>query len=115
LTDCANNQISLVAPPTFEGEADGAVRYLAHVGKITSAAEQAAFALLDALPLSTVHDPHVRQRARDIARQFNLPKVYDATYAALAALRGCEFWTADQRFFNAVSGSLTFVKFIGNY
>jgi predicted nucleic acid-binding protein len=78
-------------------------------------AGKAAQMLLNALPVVIVYDPRVRERAREIAEQFNQERVYDATYAALAELRGCEFWTADKAFFDTVSGTLTFIKFIGNY
>jgi len=56
-----------------------------------------------------------RYCARDIAEQFNLPTVYDATYAALAELRGCEFWTADKVFYDTVKAVLTFVKYLPDY
>jgi hypothetical protein len=42
-------------------------------------------------------------------------RVYDATYAALAELRGCEFWTADKVFYDAVKGVLVFVKHLPDY
>ncbi len=57
----------------------------------------------------------MRQRAREIAEQFNLRTVYDATYAALADLQGCEFWTADKVFYDAVKTVLTFVKYLPDY
>jgi len=41
--------------------------------------------------------------------------VYDATYAALAELRGCEFWTADKAFDDAVKAALPFVKYLPDY
>ena len=59
--------------------------------------------------------PQMRQRAREIARQFNQRKVYDATYAALAELRGCEFWTADKVFYDAVKAGLPFVRYLPDY
>jgi len=34
---------------------------------------------------------------------------------SLAELRGCDFWTADRKFFEAVKGTLRWVKFIGDY
>ena len=39
----------------------------------------------------------------------------DAVYAALAELRGCEFWTADKVFHDAVAGELAFVKYLADY
>lgn len=52
-------------------------------------AADSTFALLDRAPVRIVTHPQLRWRAREIARQFNQRKVYDATYAALAELRGC--------------------------
>ncbi len=55
------------------------------------------------------------RRAREIARQFNQERVYDSIYAALAEMQGCEFWTADKNFYDAVSSSLLFVKYLPDY
>lgn len=57
----------------------------------------------------------MRRRAREVAEQFNQRFVYDATYAALAELRGCEFWTADKVFWDAVKVVLSFVKYLSDY
>jgi predicted nucleic acid-binding protein len=54
-----------------------------------------------------------RERAWEIATAFGFATVYDATYLALAELRGCEFWTADERLFNQVTDKLFFVKWLG--
>jgi len=53
--------------------------------------------------------------ARNIARSFNQPKIYDSLYAALAELRGCEFWTADKTFYDAVKSTLSFVRYLPDY
>ncbi|MCI0690631.1 type II toxin-antitoxin system VapC family toxin [candidate division KSB1 bacterium] len=74
-----------------------------------------AYALLDAAPVVIVDMPGVRQRAREIAEQFNQRAVYDATYIALAELRGCEFWTADKLIYDAVKATLSFVKYLPDY
>ena len=37
------------------------------------------------------------------------------TYLALAALRGCACWTADERLVNQVNERLAFVKWLGDY
>jgi predicted nucleic acid-binding protein len=56
-----------------------------------------------------------RQRAWEVAAVYGFATVYDATYLALAELRGCEFWTADERLFQRVKDTLTFVKWLQNY
>lgn len=44
-----------------------------------------------------------------------MSELCDATYAALAELRGCEFWTADKVFYDAVKATLSFVKYLPDY
>jgi predicted nucleic acid-binding protein len=84
-------------------------------GKMAAAEAQKAYALLDAAPVVIVDMPSVRQRAREIAERFNQRAVYDATYIALAELRGCEFWTADKLIYDAVKTTLAFVKYLPDY
>lgn len=105
----------MVAPPLFASEADGAIRRRVFDGTMTPEEGRKAYAILDAAPVQIVDAPRVRQRARSIAAQFNQRLVYDATYAALTELRGCEFWTADKPFYDAVKSGLTFVKYLGDY
>jgi predicted nucleic acid-binding protein len=59
-------------------------------------------------------DPDIVKRARAIARRFHQPRIYDSLYAALAELRGCDFWTADKQFSDAVQAGLPFVKYLPN-
>ncbi len=107
--------ITLIAPPLFEWETDGIVQTRLVERRTTHAAADRTFALLDSAPVMIVTHPRTRQRAREIARQCNQRKVYDATYAALAELRGCEFWTADKVFYDAVKTALPFVKYLADY
>lgn len=115
ILDLAKQNARLIAPPLFEAEADSIIRRLEFTGKLTEAASVAAQAVMDALPVETIYDANTRQRAREIAKELNLVRVYDSTYAALADLRDLEFWTADERFYNAAKSALPFVRFIGNY
>ncbi len=94
---------------------DSAIRKQVFDGKMIAAEAQKAYAILDAAPVEIVDMPGVRQRAREIGEQFNQRFVYDATYAALAELRGCEFWTADKLFYDAVKAVLSFVKYLPDY
>lgn len=105
--------VPLIAPPLFESEADSAVQYHLYHRRITTGAAARAQQLLDGLPVAIVYATGMRKRAREIAVRFNQERVYDATYAALAELRGCEFWTADKEFFMAVQEELPYVRFIG--
>jgi len=107
--------IELIAPPLFESEVDTVIRKRVMAGKLTHNDARKAYSILDLAPVQIVTHPNLRQRARDIAEQFNLPTVYDATYASLAELRGCDFWTADRVFHDTVKVRLRFVKYLPNY
>jgi len=107
--------IELIAPPLFESEVDTVIRKRVIAGKLSLTDAHKAYSILDRGPVHIATHPNLRQRARDIAERFNLPTVYDATYAALAELRGCDFWTADKVFYNIVRAVLAFVKYLPNY
>lgn len=115
LRDCIVNNVMLIAPPFFESEVDTAIRKRVHDGRLSIPDAKKAFAGLDRVTVKLISHPNVRQRAREIAEQFNQRTVYDATYAALAELRGCEFWTADKLFYDAVKAVLSFVKYLPDY
>ena len=107
--------IRLIAPPLFESETESVIQEEVFFGHVSVADADKALRALDRAGVQIIYDPHVKERARQIARQFNQRRVYDATYAALAELRGCEFWTADKAFYDAVKAVLTFVKYLPDY
>jgi predicted nucleic acid-binding protein len=90
--------IELIAPPLFESEVDTVIRKRVAAGKLSLHDAHQACNILDRAPVRITTHPTLRQHAREIAERFNLPAVYDATYAALAELCNCEFWTADKVF-----------------
>jgi len=115
LSHAGESGIILIAPPIFIPEIDSVIRKRVFDGRMTINEAQKAYAILDNAPVEIMHLPPIRHCARRIAEQFNQRFVYDATYAALAELRGCEFWTADKVFYNAVKATLTFVKYLPDY
>lgn len=104
-----------IAPPLFESEIDGILRRRVYLETMTPQAASAALRIVDALQVRIVYNAGTRALARAIAEQLNQIRVYDSTYAALAQARGCDLWTADERFFNSASAALSFVRFVGNF
>jgi predicted nucleic acid-binding protein len=112
----ASEETQLIAPVFFEVETDSILRQKASLRReLTADQAQRAFASLRALPIRTKHSAEQRERAWEIAREFQFPTVYDATYLALAELHRCEFWTADEKLFKQVRSKITFVRWLGNY
>ena len=115
IRDSLGSGIELIAPPFYPSEVDSVIRKRAYEGRLSSAGAQSAFAVLDRAPVHVLSHSRLRVRARQIAEQFNQRTVYDASYAALAELRGCDFWTADKALYLGVQPSLAYVKYLPNY
>jgi len=107
--------IKLISPPLFESETESVIQEEFALGHVSVEDADSALRSLDRVGIKIIYDNRVKESARRIARQFSLRRVYDSTYAALAQLRNCEFWTADKSFFNAVKSELTFVKYLPEY
>ena len=111
-----NEGTHLIAPAFFDVETDSILRQKVILRQeLTSAQAEAAFIVLQALPIRQLTVPAQRQRAWQIATEFGFATVYDATYLALAELQGCPFWTADKRLFDQVKVRIPFVKWLGDY
>jgi predicted nucleic acid-binding protein len=112
----ANNGTRLIAPAFFDVETDSILRQKVMLRREMQP-EQAemAWAKLQNMPIQQLSVVGQRQRAWEISIDLGLATVYDATYLALAELRGCEFWTADERLLNRATGKLAFVKWLGDY
>lgn len=115
LQDSLTANIPLIAPPVFEYEIESVLQTKWVRGLATIDDVDFALQALAAAGVQMVTHPDMVARARAIARQFSQPKIYDSLYAALAELRGCEFWTADKVFHDAVKDKLSFVKFLPDY
>jgi predicted nucleic acid-binding protein len=107
--------IRLIAPPIFTAEIDSVIRRCVCTGRLSQSDAREAYAVLDRAPVQIVTHPELRGRAREIAGEFNQRTVYDSTYAALAEIQGCEFWTADKALCDAVRLGLPFVKHLADY
>ena len=115
LRESVEVEIRLIAPPLFESETESVIQEEVFLKHVSFAEANGALHALDRAGVQIVYDPRVKERARQIARRFNQRRVYDATYAALAEVRSCEFWTADRAFYEAVRVELKFVRYLSDY
>jgi predicted nucleic acid-binding protein len=75
---------------------------------------RAMLARLLQYPVDFHEDDALLKSAYELADEFNRPRAYDAQYLALAKRLSCEFWTADERMFNAVKDGFADVRWLGN-
>jgi predicted nucleic acid-binding protein len=115
LRDSLAARFTLIAPPLFEYETESALQDMLQRGVLTIQETDTALARLAAVQVQITSHPNMVYRAREIARQGRQAKIYDSLYAALAELRGCEFWTADRAFYDDVRSFLPFVKYLITY
>jgi predicted nucleic acid-binding protein len=66
-------------------------------------------------PVQLMMDEELMRRAYDLATQFNRPTAYDSQYLAVAEHLGCEFWTADERFYNSLYSQLQWVQSLNHF
>ncbi|MFQ6041772.1 MAG: type II toxin-antitoxin system VapC family toxin [Candidatus Poribacteria bacterium] len=105
------NKVELIAPAFFEVEVDSIIRKKVAARKtLTESEGDVAFELLQRLPIKILNLPDQRQRAWELAKELGQSIIYDVTYLALSELRGCEFWTADEKLYNSVKNKLPFLK-----
>jgi|SRR5690242_8246093 len=112
---------TLIAPPLFAYEVANTLHQQVRKGKISlDEARKSLSQLLDPNQgpvLMFSPDPAINlalsMRALELAQQHGLPATYDAHYLALAEREGCEYWTADERLWNAVKVRLPWVRWLG--
>lgn len=115
MRDSLSAGIRLISPPLFENETESVVQEQVFLKRVSVTDGDKALRALDHVGVEIIYDSLLKERARQIVRKCNQRRVYDATYAALAEIRGCVFWTADKLFYDAVKAVLPFVKYLPNY
>ena len=66
-----------------------------------------------AIPIRLLRSPDLHRRAFELADELGLSAAYDAHYLAVAEAHECEFWTADERLFNAVREGFPLIRLLG--
>ena len=98
---CATTDTNLVIPSQGVSEAMSAIRNSVYSGVITEEDGERFFAELRSL--AHLMQVEITQfGAGEAAKHFNRPRTYDCEFYALAEQIGADFWTADDRFVNAM-------------
>ena len=109
----ANAGTQAAAPYLMPVEVTNALHRRVVRGELTV---EDAIRLLEYLLASGIElrdEPGLQVRALQLASRLRQGAVYDAHYLALAETLGCDFWTADQRFYRAAVSVTQNVRWIG--
>jgi predicted nucleic acid-binding protein len=102
-----------VAPRLLRYEVTNALHQARRAGRLDDVTVLAALRIAVGQPIEYHDDELLHEAALAFARRFNRPASYDSHYLALAEKLGAEFWTLDQRLYNAVNHQLTWIHLIG--
>jgi predicted nucleic acid-binding protein len=114
LSAWASAGTTLTAPRLFRSEITAVVRKVVYQQRITHEQGHEMLARLLVYPVEFYEDDALLKSAYELADEFNRPRAYDAQYLALAKRLSCEFWTADERLFNAVKDRFPGIRWLGN-
>lgn len=111
----ATNHMTLAAPFLLQYELIAVLRKYVYQGRLSLQESIRGRDLLLSLPIHLMMDDDLLRRAYELSIRFNRPTAYDMQYLAVAERLDCEFWTLDQRLYNAVTADLRWVKWLNNF
>jgi predicted nucleic acid-binding protein len=109
------NTVQINAPYLLQYEIIAALRKNAYRRLITDSEAADMRDTLLKIPVRLFFDADLLRRAYELAEQLNRPTAYDAQYLAVAERLECDFWTADEKLYNASAGQLAFVRWLGHF
>ena len=114
-TEWMSKDYRIVAPVLLRYEVTSAIRRKVYRGILKPEDARRILGEFLSLDVELVDSPNLTWRAFDLAARFNRPTTYDTHYLALAEMMGCEFWTADERLYNAVKDGFPLIRWLGDY
>jgi predicted nucleic acid-binding protein len=107
--------VDLSAPMLFRSEVAAVVRKAVFQKRITHAHGRRLLTGVLAYAIDYYEDDALLEEAYELAARYNRPRAYDTQYLALAERLACDFWTADERMFNALQGQFPRIHWLGNW
>ena len=108
-------QVRIVAPAFAWAEIGSVLRKKLRTGLLTAEEAKGCFDDFCQLPIEYLDTLEIRARAWEIAQEYQLPTLYDASFLACAESVGanCQFWTADKTLLNQLRQRLSYVRELG--
>jgi predicted nucleic acid-binding protein len=105
----------LAAPRLFRSEITAVIRKAVYLERISHEQGRLMLSQLLVYPVELYEDNGLLTTAYELAHRFNRPRAYDAQYLALAERLSCDFWTADERMFNAIKDNFPNIRWLGSW
>ncbi|MFH0774502.1 MAG: type II toxin-antitoxin system VapC family toxin [bacterium] len=113
--DWISNKVEITAPFLLALETGSVLRNRVWRKEITQEEGETAFEITQSLKIAFLNPDFLYKTAWGLAKQFNLPTIYDSCYLALAQILEAPFWTADMKLYHAVGNKLKWVKWLEDY
>jgi predicted nucleic acid-binding protein len=106
---------TLHAPVLLHYEVIAVSRKAVYQGRVTVEEGLRARDRLLSYPITLHFNDDLLKRGHELATEYNRPTAYDSQYLAVAEQLSCEFWTVDERIFNAVQQHFPNIHWLGNW
>ncbi len=107
-----NDGIRMVAPHLLHYEVSNVLHQKVRAGQMTVQDAAGLIEDLVAHGIELFSANVFHENAIQLASRFNRRAVYDSHYLALALALDCDFWTADERFYQSVTDNVPKVRLI---
>ena len=114
MEDYIEGRTELISPTLFPYEIISGIHVAITRKRIGEEDGYRAIGYLTSLGIELRSFDDLVEPAFRLARKYNLSP-YDCAYLALADKEGCDFYTGDRRFYQAVKPHFRWVKWIGDY
>lgn len=114
LKQLSTDQIMLHAPILLRYEIIAVSRKAVYQNRATPEEALKARDKMLGYPIKLHFDDELLKRAYELATKYNRPTAYDAQYLALAERLSCDFWTVDERMYNAIHADFKTIQWLGS-
>jgi len=105
----------VIAPALLHYEVTSALWRKVVRGAMSLSDARRALEVALSLGIKFLNPPELSLHAFDLAARLDRPTAYEAHYLALAELMQGEFWTADERLYNAIRKDFPNIRWLGDY
>jgi predicted nucleic acid-binding protein len=105
-------KIKLLGPSLLAYEVTSVLRRMVYQRQLSAELGETAFAAFRQMGIRLTGRSEIYRLAWELAKELGWPRAYDTAYLAVAKLNACDFWTADERLFNAARPTYAWVRWV---